>query len=120
MNINPNEFRVPAEELEAHLHRNGTRIIKFFLHMSKDERADISEREQWDHYMQAYVACLRATSTADAPWYVVPADDKKNARLIISQIILDTLNQLRMQYSEVDTARREELESIRKCLLRKD
>jgi len=123
-------------DLEAHLHRSGTRIIKFFLHLSKDEqrkrfldriddpdknwkfsRADISERKQWDHYMQAYAACLRATSTADAPWYVIPADDKKNARLIISQIILDTLNQLRMAYPEVDTARRKELKSIRKQLL---
>ena len=69
--------------------------------------------------MQAYAACLRATSTADAPWYVVPADDKKNARLIISQIILDTLKQLKMSYPEVDTARRKELKSIRKRLLRK-
>ena len=123
-------------DLEAHLHRSGTRIIKFFLHLSKDEqrerfldriddpdknwkfsRADISERKQWDHYMQAYAACLRATSTEDAPWYVIPANDKKNARLIISQIILDTLNQLRMAYPEVDTARRKELKSIRKQLL---
>jgi len=123
-------------DLEAHLHRSGTRIIKFFLHLSKDEqrerfldrindpdknwkfsRADISERKQWDRYMQAYAACLRATSTEDAPWYVIPADDKKNARLIISQIILDTLNQLRMAYPEVDTARRKELKSIRKQLL---
>lgn len=124
-------------DLEAHLHRNGTRTIKFFLHLSKDEqhkrfldriddpdknwkfsRADLSERKQWDHYMQAYAACLHATSTADSPWYVVPADDKKNARLIISQIILDTLNQLGMQYPDVDTARRKELKSIRKRLLR--
>jgi len=123
-------------DLEAHLHRSGTRIIKFFLHLSKDEqrerfldrindpdknwkfsRADISERKLWDRYMQAYAACLRATSTEDAPWYVIPANDKKNARLIISQIILDTLNQLRMAYPEVDTARRKELKSIRKQLL---
>jgi PPK2 family polyphosphate:nucleotide phosphotransferase len=122
-------------DLEAHLHRNGTRIIKFFLHLSKDEqrkrfldridepdknwkfsRADISERKQWNHYMQAYAACPRATSTADVPWYVVPADDKKNARLIVSQIILDTLNQLRMRYPKVDRARRKELKSIRKDL----
>lgn len=126
-------------ELEAHLHRSGTRIIKFFLHLSKDEqrkrflkriddpdknwkfsRADISARKQWEHYMQAYAACLRATSTADAPWYVVPADDKKNARLIISQIILDTLKQLRMHYPEVNQARRKELKSIRKRLLRQN
>ncbi|HQW20793.1 MAG TPA: polyphosphate kinase 2 family protein [Rhodocyclaceae bacterium] len=126
-------------DLEAHLHRNGTRIIKFFLHLSKDKQrkrfldriddpdknwkfsnADISERKQWDHYMQAYAACLRATSTVDVPWYVVPADNKKNARLIISQIILDTLNQLNMQYPDVDKERHKELKSIRKRLLPKN
>jgi len=126
-------------DLEAHLHRNGTRIIKFFLHLSKEEqakrfleridepdknwkfsRADIRERKQWNHYMQAYEACLHATSTADSPWYVVPADDKKNARLIISQIVLDTLKQLRMSYPKVGKARRNELKSIRKQLLEKN
>lgn len=124
---------------EEHLHRNGTRIIKFFLHLSKDEQAkrfleridepdknwklsvaDIKERKLWEHYMRAYEACLRATSTTAAPWYVVPADDKENARLIISQIILDTLKQLRMRYPKADKARREELKSIRKWLLRKN
>ena len=122
-------------DLEEHLHRNGTRIIKFFLHLSKDEQrkrllaridkpaknwkfslADIGERKLWDHYMKAYEACLNATSTASAPWYVVPADYKKNARLIISQIILDTLKQLRMNYPEANKARRKELKSIRKQL----
>jgi PPK2 family polyphosphate:nucleotide phosphotransferase len=115
-------------DLEEHLHRNGTRIIKFFLHLSKDERidkpaknwkfslADIGERKLWDHYRKAYEACLSATSTASAPWYVVPADYKKNARLIISQIILDTLKQLRMNYPEANKARRKELKSIRKRL----
>ena len=120
-------------DLEEHLHRNGTRIIKFFLHLSKDEQrkrlleridkpaknwkfslTDIGERKLWDHYMKAYEACLSATSTASAPWYVVPADYKKNARLIISQIILDTLKQLRMSYPEANKARRKELKSIRK------
>ena len=91
-------------DLENHLHRNGTRIIKFFLHLSKEEQrkrfidridepeknwkfsmADIEERKYWKQYMQAYEACLSATSTKIAPWYVVPADDKKNTRLIISQ-----------------------------------
>jgi PPK2 family polyphosphate:nucleotide phosphotransferase len=122
-------------DLEEHLHRNGTRIIKFFLHLSKDEQrkrlleridkpaknwkfslADIGERKLWDHYMKAYEACLSTTSTASAPWYVVPADYKKNARLIISQIILDTLKQLRMSYPEANKARRQELKSIRKQL----
>jgi PPK2 family polyphosphate:nucleotide phosphotransferase len=122
-------------DLEEHLHRNGTRILKFFLHLSKDEQrkrlleridkpaknwkfslTDIGERKLWDHYMKAYEACLSATSTASAPWYVVPADYKKNARLIISQIILDTLKQLRMNYPEANKARRQELKSIRKRL----
>jgi PPK2 family polyphosphate:nucleotide phosphotransferase len=122
-------------DLEEHLHRNGTRIIKVFLHLSKEEQrkrfldridepeknwkfslADIGERKLWSHYMQAYETCLSATSTATAPWYVVPADDKKNARLIISQVILDTLKQLRMSYPETDKARRKELKSILKRL----
>ncbi len=120
---------------EAHLHRNGTRIIKFFLHLSKDEQrerfldridepdknwkfsmGDVSEREHWDDYMEAYEACLNATSTADAPWYVVPADSKKNARLIISQIIVDTMKGLKMSYPTVDKARQKELQAIRKEL----
>jgi PPK2 family polyphosphate:nucleotide phosphotransferase len=122
-------------DLERHLHRNGTRIIKFFLHLSKEEQrkrflmridmpeknskfslADIEERRQWKHYLKAYEACLSATSTATAPWHIVPADDKENARLIISRVILDTLKQLRMNYPEADKARRKELRSIRKLL----
>jgi len=122
-------------DLEKHLYRNGTRIIKFFLHLSKEEQrkrflmridmpeknwkfslADIGERRQWEHYLKVYEACLSATSTVAAPWYIVPADDKKNAWLIISQVVLDTLKQLRMNYSEADKAHRNELRSIRKLL----
>ena len=122
-------------DLEKHLHRNGTRIIKFFLHLSKEEQrkrfleriddpdknwkfslADIEERKFWKQYMKAYEACLSATSTHHAPWYVVPADDKENARLIISQIILDTLNGLKMAYPKTTAKRRQELQSIRKLL----
>ena len=103
--------------LENHLYRNGTRIIKFFLNLSEEEQrkrfldridepeknwefslAGIEERKFWKHYMQAYEACLSATNTKIAPWYVVPADDKKNSRLIISQIILDTFKPLEMSY----------------------
>lgn len=124
-------------DLENHLHRNGTRIIKFFLHLSKEEQrkrflaridepeknwkfslADVKERKFWKHYMKAYEACLSATSTRSAPWYIVPADDKENARLIISQIILDTLDGLRMAYPKPTAQRRRELISIRKQLLR--
>jgi PPK2 family polyphosphate:nucleotide phosphotransferase len=119
-------------ELENHLHRNGTRIIKFFLHLSKEEQrkrfldridepeknwkfslADIQERGFWAQYMHAYEACLSATSTKPAPWYVVPADDKENARLIISRIVLETFKSLQMRYPETDERRRQELRSIR-------
>ena len=122
-------------DLENHLLRNGTRIIKFFLHLSKDEQrkrflariddpeknwkfslADIQERKFWKHYRKAYEECLSATSTKEAPWYIVPADDKENARLVVSQIILDTLNELGMSYPEVDEARHKELQSIGKLL----
>jgi len=122
-------------DLEKHLHRNGTRIIKFFLHLSKEEQrqrflariedparnwkfsqADIEERKFWKQYMKAYEACLGATSTGQAPWYVVPADDKENARLIISQILLDALKELNMSYPRPDPGRRKELLSLRKLL----
>jgi polyphosphate kinase 2 (PPK2 family) len=122
-------------DMEEHLHRNGTRIIKFFLHLSKEEQrkrflaridepeknwkfslSDIHERKYWKHYMKAYEACLNATSTAHAPWYVVPADDKENARLIVSQIILDAFNELKMAYPKTTAKRRRELEFIRKRL----
>ena len=116
-------------DLEQHLHRNGTRIVKFYLHLSKDEQrqrflqridepnknwkfslADVEERKFWRRYMSAYEECLSATSTRDAPWYVVPADDKENARLIVSQIILDTLNGLEMTYPEVGAQWQQELQ----------
>jgi len=122
-------------DLENHLSRNGTRIIKFFLHLSKDEQrkrflaridepernwkfslADIEERKYWNHYRKAFEECLSATSTKEAPWYVVPADDKENARLIVSQIMLDTLNELGMNYPKLDKTQRDELQSIRKLL----
>jgi PPK2 family polyphosphate:nucleotide phosphotransferase len=121
--------------LEEHLHRNGTRIIKFFLHLSKDEQrrrfleridepdknwkfslADIRERKYWPDYMKAYEACLKATSTHHSPWHVVPADDKKNARLIVSQIVVDALHELKMAFPRTTAKRRRELKSIRKQL----
>jgi PPK2 family polyphosphate:nucleotide phosphotransferase len=122
-------------DLERHLHGNGTRIVKFFLHLSKEEQrkrflqrideqeknwklglGDIEERKFWKQYMKAYEECLSATSTRDAPWYVVPADDKENARLIVSQIVLDTLEGLKMAFPETSASRRRELLSIRKRL----
>jgi len=122
-------------DLEAHLHRNGTRIVKFFLHVSKEEqrkrflaridepeknwkfnRGDIEEREYWSDYMAAYEACLEGTSTRHSPWFIVPADDKQNTRLIISEIILHTLRKLKMKYPVLDEKRRNELRSLRKLL----
>ncbi len=122
-------------DLERHLHANGTRIIKFFLHLSKDEQrkrfleridqpeknwkisaGDIEERKFWDRYMSAYEDCLGATSTAAAPWYVVPADDKENSRLIVSRIVVDTLEALALRYPKADAARRRELHAIREQL----
>jgi PPK2 family polyphosphate:nucleotide phosphotransferase len=124
-------------DLERHLHRNGTRVVKFFLHLSKDEqrrrflariddpdknwkfsRADIQERRFWKQYMRAYEACLGATSTRYAPWYVVPADDKENARLIVSQAILDSLDALELSYPKPSPQHRRELRSIRRLLER--
>ena len=121
--------------LESHLDRNGTRIIKFFLHLSKEEQrkrfidridrpeknwkfspADVEERKYWNDYMRAYEKCLTATSTERAPWYVVPADDKLNARLIVSRILLDTVEGLELSYPKITGARRRELLSLVKKL----
>ena len=121
--------------MENHLHRNNTRIVKVFLHLSKEEQrrrflsriddedknwkfnlGDLHERKYWKLYQQAYEECLRATSTDRVPWYVVPADDKPNARLIVSQILLDTLSGLKMGYPRVTNERRKELQHIRGAL----
>jgi PPK2 family polyphosphate:nucleotide phosphotransferase len=122
-------------DLENHLHRNGTRIIKFFLHLSKAEQrkrfleriddpdknwkfslADIHERKYWKHYMQAYEACLTLTGTQHAPWHIVPADNKEDARLIVSQIVLNAFSELKLAYPKTTAKRRRELKSIRKRL----
>jgi PPK2 family polyphosphate:nucleotide phosphotransferase len=131
-----NRFR-SINGMERHLHANGTRIIKFFLHLSKEEQrkrfleridnpeknwkfseADLTERKFWKQYMTAYEETLCATSTKNAPWYVVPADDKENSRLIVSRIILDTLNELNMTYPKTTLARQRELISIRHKLMK--
>jgi PPK2 family polyphosphate:nucleotide phosphotransferase len=120
---------------EKHLYENGTRIIKFYLHLSKEEQrkrfleriddkeknwkfseADIAEREYWKDYTKAYEECISATSTDESPWYVVPADDKENARLIVSQVVIDVLKSLELEYPTTSASRREELKSIRKRL----
>jgi PPK2 family polyphosphate:nucleotide phosphotransferase len=122
-------------EFEAHLHRNGTRIVKFFLHLSKEEQrrrfleriddpqknwkfgeADVRERQFWKQYMKAYEHCLSATSSPQAPWFVVPADDKDSTRLIVSEIILATLEDMDLHYPPSDARRAAELQAIRKEL----
>jgi len=130
----PQRFR-SISNLENHLHHNGTRVIKFYLHLSEEEQrarfieridtpeknwkfsqADMAEREFWPQYRQAYEECLAATSTPESPWYVVPADDKENARLIISRIILDNLQALDMSLPVTTPERKKELRLIRKQL----
>jgi PPK2 family polyphosphate:nucleotide phosphotransferase len=125
-------------DLEKHLHRNGTRVVKFFLHISKEEQrrrfvqridepeknwkfneSDLKEREFWNEYMQAYEQCLTETSTRQAPWYVVPGDDKENARLIVSQIVLSTLRALEPKFPEPTAERVLELQAFRKHLMNK-
>ena len=122
-------------DLEKHLHRNGTRTVKIFLHLSYEEQrkrfleridepeknwkfstSDIHERKYWKLYMQAYEECIRATSTHYAPWYIVPADDKENARLVVSQIVLDALGELKMSYPRATEKRRAELRAIKTLL----
>jgi len=122
---------------EEHLHRNHTHIVKFFLHLSKEEQrkrflariddpaknwkfgmTDIEERQYWKDYVLAYERCLSATSTRNAPWYIVPADDKLNARLIVSQVIVDTLHGLGSSIPKIDAARRRELTALRRRLAR--
>ena len=124
-------------DFEKHLDRNSTRVVKVFLHISKDEQrkrflariddpeknwklslADIHERKFWKDYVKAYEDCLSATSTHHAPWYVVPADDKDDARLIVSQIVLDALKGLKPSYPATTQKHLAELKSIRKMLVK--
>jgi PPK2 family polyphosphate:nucleotide phosphotransferase len=122
---------------EAHLHRNDTRIVKFFLHLSKDEQrkrfleriddpaknwkfsaSDMAEREYWASYADAYEKCITATTTEHSPWYIVPADHKDDARLIVSQIIVDTLEKLKLSYPATTEERHAELLKIREQLVK--
>ena len=122
-------------DLEKHLHRNGTQVIKFFLHLSKEEQRqrflrriedpnrnwkfskyDLVERGFWKGYQTAYEDCLSATSTENAPWYVVPADDKLNARLIISQVVVNALKDFKLEYPKTDESRVKELQAFKRQL----
>jgi PPK2 family polyphosphate:nucleotide phosphotransferase len=122
-------------DLERHLYRNGTRIVKIFLNLSYEEQrkrflsridvpdknwkvssSDNHERKYWKQYMEVYEDCLNATSTHHSPWYAVPADDKDNARLIVSRIVIDALQSLKMAYPKTTEKRRQELQAIGKEL----
>jgi PPK2 family polyphosphate:nucleotide phosphotransferase len=124
-------------DLERHLDRNGTKVVKIFLHLSKEEQrkrflaridepeknwkfslADIHERKYWGRYVEAFEACLEETSTRHAPWYAVPADDKENARLIVSHIVVEALGELKMSYPKTTAKRQAELLEIRKQLMK--
>ena len=116
---------------EQYLYHNGIRVVKFFLHVSKKEQAerliariedpaknwkfeegDVKERESWDKYMEAFEECINATATEKAPWYVIPADDKKNMRLMVGQIIAEEMKKLDISYPEADEKRHAELQRL--------
>ena len=122
-------------DFENHLFRNGTRVLKFFLHVSKEEQRrrflarlddpdkrwkfsamDVRERDRWADYMRAYAECIAATTTARAPWYIVPADDKPNARLIVSQVIVEALDALDMRFPTLDADEQKQLRALRRKL----
>jgi PPK2 family polyphosphate:nucleotide phosphotransferase len=122
--------------MERHLNRNGTRIVKIFLHLSKEEQkrrflariddpdknwkfsaADLHERKYWKQYTNAFEECLEATSTKYAPWFAVPADDKESARLIVSQIVVDALAGLKMSYPKLEAKAKEQLAGVRRELV---
>ncbi|HMN23186.1 MAG: polyphosphate kinase 2 family protein [Ignavibacteriaceae bacterium] len=116
---------------ENYLYENGTVVIKFFLHVSKEEQkerflarindqsknwkfsaADLAERKLWDEYQTAYEEAISSTSKKHAPWYIIPADKKWFARLLVSEIIVDTLNKLNLNYPELS---KEQLADLQKC-----
>jgi polyphosphate kinase 2 (PPK2 family) len=123
---------------ERYLTRNGTIVRKFFLHISKEEQrkrflerleepeknwkfsaSDAKERESWDDYMKAYEETIRETATEESPWYVVPADNKWFARVVVAAAVVDALASLKLQYPKVGPAKRKELAVAEKALLRR-
>jgi len=121
---------------ERYLGRNGIKVVKFFLHVSREEQrrrfldrleepakrwkfsmADVVERKLWDRYMEAYDDMIRHTSTADAPWYVIPADNKWFARLMVAAALIDTMEQLDLQYPKGEGAALREMMEVRQALL---
>jgi PPK2 family polyphosphate:nucleotide phosphotransferase len=120
---------------ERYLSRNGTAILKFFLHVSREEQkerflarldepqkhwkfaaGDVEERAHWDQYMKAYEECIAATSTAHAPWYVIPADHKWFMRTAVAEIIVQRMEQLGLHYPEVDARKKDEVAAARALL----
>jgi PPK2 family polyphosphate:nucleotide phosphotransferase len=116
------------KNMEKYLYRNGIRVIKFFLNVSKEEQAerlieriedpsknwkfeaqDVKVREQWDDYMKAYEDCINETASKKAPWFVIPADDKKNMRLTVGKIIAEELKKMDMHYPASSVERANEL-----------
>jgi polyphosphate kinase 2 (PPK2 family) len=121
---------------ERHLARNGVAVLKFFLHISREEQArrllarvdepakrwkfsmgDIAERKLWPKYMDAYEDAIRATSRPEAPWHVVPADHKWFARLVVAGAMIEALEKLDLQYPKVEGAALEELQKVRAALV---
>jgi PPK2 family polyphosphate:nucleotide phosphotransferase len=117
------------KNLEKYLYRNGIRVVKFFLNVSKQEQAerlieriedpnknwkfeeqDVKVRDKWDEYQQAYQDAINETATKKSPWYVIPADDKKNTRLLVGEIIVEELQKMDMNYPEVSPERAAELQ----------
>ncbi len=122
---------------ERYLRRNGTLVCKFFLHVSKQEQkkrfleridnpekhwkfspGDVKERAHWNEYMKAYESAIRETATDEAPWYVVPADNKWFTRLVVASAVIDTIASLGLQYPSIDARKRVELAAARRALLR--
>jgi PPK2 family polyphosphate:nucleotide phosphotransferase len=123
-------------DFERHMARNGTSVLKFFLHVSKEEQldrflarieepgkrwkfsmGDVAERKLWDKYQESYEEAIRATATPHAPWYVVPADKKWFARLVVARAIVETLERLNPQFPKVEGAALDELMKAREALL---
>jgi PPK2 family polyphosphate:nucleotide phosphotransferase len=124
-------------EFERHLHRNGTVIIKFFLHVSKEEQrqrflkriddpaknwkfsaGDVTERKYWNEYMKAYEKAIKETATPENPWYVIPADKKWFTRIAISEIILNTIKELKLKYPVLPKAEKDQLREIKELLVK--
>ncbi|MBE0538334.1 MAG: polyphosphate kinase 2 family protein [Ignavibacterium sp.] len=124
---------------ENYLYENGTIILKFFLHVSKDEQkerflariedqsknwkfsaADVEERKYWDDYQKAYEEAISATSRKNAPWYIIPADKKWFARLLVSEVIVETLKKLKLEYPKLSKERLADLQKSKEVLLSQD